>query len=224
MDNSEELKLLGFWVSPLVTRVEWALMLKGITDYEYVDEDVTINKSSLLLQLNPIHKKVPVLVHKGKAIIESLVIVEYIDETWINHPLLPEDPYEKARIRSFAIFAEKLIYDSYTAMASQGEAQEKLVESIIEAFEKIEEEIKGKTFFGGESLGFLDIALGWISLWLPAWEELGSMKILHPIKFPGIALWVQNFTSQPVIKEKLPSKERIVKFYQERRLVRMGTS
>ncbi|KAK1390653.1 Glutathione transferase [Heracleum sosnowskyi] len=222
MENAEELKLLGFWVSPMVLRVEWAFMLKGITDYEYVDEDLLHNKSSLLLELNPVHKKVPVLIHKGKAIAESLVIVEYIDETWKNHPLLPQDPYEKARIRSFAIFAEKLIFESYTASWSQGEAKEKLVKSTMEAFEKIEEEIKGKTFFGGESLGFLDIALGWISLWLPVWEQVGSFKILDPIKFPGIASWVENFTSQAVIKEKLPSKERAVQFYRERRLVRMG--
>ncbi|XP_074322243.1 glutathione S-transferase U8-like isoform X2 [Apium graveolens] len=197
-------------------------MLKGITDYEYVDEDILHNRSSLLLELNPVHKKVPVLIHKGKAIAESLVIVEYIDETWKNHPLLPQDPYEKARLRSFAIFAEKLIFDSYNASWSQGEAKEKLVKSIIEAFEKIEEEIKGKTFFGGESVGFLDIALGWISLWLPVWEEVGSFKILDSIKFPGIASWLQNLRSQPVIKERLPPKERAVKFYQERRIVRMG--
>lgn len=108
MENAEELKLLGFWVSPMVLRVEWAFRLKGITDYEYVDEDLLHNKSSLLLELNPVHKKVPVLIHKGNGIAESLVIVEYIDETWKNHSLLPQDPYEKARIRSFAIFAEKV--------------------------------------------------------------------------------------------------------------------
>lgn len=96
------------------------------------------------------------------------------------------------------------------------------MKSTIEAFEKIEEEIKGKTFFGGESLGFLDIALGWISLWLPVWEEVGSFKILDSVKFPGISSWLQNLLSQPVIREKLPPKERVVKFYQERRIVRMG--
>ncbi|KAL1808545.1 hypothetical protein ACET3Z_025535 [Daucus carota] len=184
-----------------------------------LEEDVMYNKSPLLLELNPVHKKVPVLVHNGKVIAESLVILEYIDETWKTHPLFPQDAYEKARIRSFAKFGDKLFYDAYTAMWSQGEEKEKLVESTIEEFEKIEEEIRGRKFFGGESLGFLDIALGWISFWLPLWEEVGSIKILDPIKFPGIASWVQKILSEPVIKEKLPPKERSVKYFQERLVI-----
>lgn len=101
-------------------------------------------------------------------------------------------------------------------MWSRGEEKEKLVKSTIEEFEKIEEEIKGKKFFGGESLGFLDIALGWISYWLPLWEEVGSIKIFDPIKFPGIALWMENFLSQPAINEILPPKDRAVEYFQER--------
>ncbi|KAK1390650.1 Glutathione transferase [Heracleum sosnowskyi] len=217
MENSEELKLLGFWVSPTVARVEWALGLKGIKDYVHVEEDVIYNKSPLLLELNPVHKKVPVLVHKGKPIAESDVIVKYIDETWKNYPLLPQDPYEKARILSFAKFGDKLFDDAFTAMWSQGEEKEKVVKSTIEEFEKIEEEIKGRKFFGGESIGYLDIALGWISYWLPLWEEVGSINIFDPIKFPGIASWVENFLSQPVINEKLPPKDRAVEYFQERR-------
>ncbi|KAK1390652.1 Glutathione transferase [Heracleum sosnowskyi] len=223
MENSEELKLLGLWVSPTGARVEWALGLKGIKDYVYVEEDVMNNKSPLLLRLNPVHKKVPVLVHNGKPITESIVIVEYIDETWKNYPLLPQDPYEKARIRSFVAFGDKLFVDSYTAMLSQGKEKEKLVKSIIEEFEKIEEEIKGRKFFGGESIGFLDIALGWISFWLPVWEEVGSMKIFDPVKYPGTALWVENFLRQPVINEKLPPKDKAVKYFQERRAILTST-
>lgn len=98
------MKLFVYWASPFALRVKWALELKGI-EYDYIEEDLP-NKSSLLLQYNPVHKKIPVLVHNGKPVAESLVIIEYIDETWKRNQLLPEDPYERAMVRFWAKFAD----------------------------------------------------------------------------------------------------------------------
>lgn len=102
-----EVKLLGTWSSPFVLRIKWALGMKG-AQYEFIEEDLS-NKSPMLLQYNPVYKKVPVLVHDGKPITESLVILEYIDEMWKENPILPKDPYEKAVARFLSNFGDSKV-------------------------------------------------------------------------------------------------------------------
>ncbi|KAH1250844.1 hypothetical protein AAZX31_05G150500 [Glycine max] len=220
--GSEEVKLLSFFASPFGKRVEWALKLKGV-EYEYIEQDI-FNKTSLLLQLNPVHKKVPVLVHAHKPIAESFVIVEYVDETWKQYPLLPQDPYQRALARFWANFAEQKLLDAaWIGMYSSGDEQQNAVKVAREAIEKIEEEIKGKKYFGGENIGYLDIALGWISYWLPIWEEVGSIQIIDPLKFPAITAWITNFLSHPVIKDNLPPRDKMLVYFHSRRTALSST-
>lgn len=114
MSKLEELVLLDMWVSPFAIRVRVALAEKGI-EYEPKQEDLS-NKSTLLLEMNPLNKQIPVLIHKGKPIIESLVIVQYIDEVWSseegaynNANFLPSHPFQRAHARFWADYVDKKV-------------------------------------------------------------------------------------------------------------------
>ena len=109
MDSSVGVVLLDSWVSVFSARARIALDEKGIC-YQKLEQDLT-NKSSILVESNPVHKKIPVLIHNGKPICESSIIVEYIDETWkdTRPPLLPSDPYLKAQARFWADYVDKKV-------------------------------------------------------------------------------------------------------------------
>ncbi|KAB1224646.1 Glutathione transferase GST 23 [Morella rubra] len=207
---AEEVKLFRSWSSPFPLRVIWALELKGIP-YEVILVDLS-NKSSLLLQYNPIHMKVPVLVHNGKSIAESLVILEYVEETWKQTPsLLPEDPYERAMERFWAKFGDdKVLPSLWNVFIKQGKDQEEAMVPAQENLTNLEELLRGKNFFSGERIGFLDLAFGWLANMVSVFEEVMGATVLDNQKLPSLSAWMKNFMDAPIIKESWPPRDKLI--------------
>ncbi|KAF2320256.1 hypothetical protein GH714_026457 [Hevea brasiliensis] len=119
--------------------------------------------------INPVHKKVPVLLHNEKPICESLVVLEYVDETWKQFPLLPQDPYERAKARFWAKFGDDK--SIRFVLLTEGKEQQEATLIALQNLKYLEEELRGKKFFGGENIGLVDLALGWLAYYLEIYEE-----------------------------------------------------
>nr|XP_043610371.1 probable glutathione S-transferase [Erigeron canadensis] len=216
----EEVKLFRTWSSPFGLRIVWALKLKGV-EYETIYEDLT-NKSSLLLECNPVHKKVPVLLHNGSRICESLVILEYIDETWsTTNRILPEDPLARATSRFWAKFNDEQVFPSFFRYhMSQGRDQEEAKEKFLESLKLVEGYLKGKKFLNGETCGFLDLVFGWMAHYPVAMKKASNLNLLNEEAWPYLSTWMKQFRDIPVIKENWPDEEALVLKFQKMREAR----
>ncbi|KAI3848255.1 hypothetical protein MKW92_006230 [Papaver armeniacum] len=216
----EDLKLFSVWYSPYGCRIKCALQLKGL-NYEYVEEDLS-NKSDLLLQYNPVHKKVPVLVHGGKPIVESLIILEYIDETWPDkYPILPKDPYGRSKARFWTKFMEDKEITFWSLVQATEETKEEKINEIMGILKTIEEHGLGdKKFFGGDDIGFVDLAFGTFIRWFKGVEELKGIRIFETCT--RLQAWFERFNGVPVVKENLPSVDELVAHYKPQYLAKYG--
>ncbi|CAN6470874.1 unnamed protein product [Victoria cruziana] len=204
-----EVKLLDFWPSPFGMRARIALAEKGV-EHEYIEENLA-NKSEFLLQMNPVHKKIPVLVHKGRPVCESLLILEYVDEVWKNSPLLPADPYDRATARFWANFIDVKLYDCGSRMWKvKGEELEATKKQFIEILKLLEGELGDKPFFGGSHFGFVDVAFVPFASWFLVYESHGNFKV-EEIS-PTLGAWVKRCMEKESVSESLPDPQKVLEF------------
>jgi maleylacetoacetate isomerase len=96
------MKLYGYFRSSAAFRVRIALNLKKL-EYETVPIHLRRNDQTKpdYLAVNP-QGLVPTLVDGSRTLFQSLAIIEYLDETYPEPPLLPRQPADRARVRGLA--------------------------------------------------------------------------------------------------------------------------
>ncbi len=99
------MKLYAYWRSSASWRVRTALAFKNV-QYEYIAvhliKDGGEQNRDEYRALNPMAQVPTLVLDDGRALSQSLAIIEYLEETIPHPPLLPRDPYLRARARQLA--------------------------------------------------------------------------------------------------------------------------
>lgn len=97
------MKLYTYFRSSAAFRVRIALNLKGL-DYQpaFVHLAKGEHRKPEYAAVNP-QALVPTLEDDGRRLTQSLAILEYLEETHPQPPLLPQDPFARGRVRSLAL-------------------------------------------------------------------------------------------------------------------------
>ncbi|KAJ1259691.1 hypothetical protein BS78_10G175100 [Paspalum vaginatum] len=205
-----ELVLLDFWVSPFGQRCRIALAEKGLA-YEYSEQELLGAKSDLLLRSNPVHKKVPVLLHGGRPVCESLVILAYLDGAFPDsYALLPFDPYARARARFWAAYTDK-VYEAGTRLWKlKGDARAQARDEIVRVLGNLDAELGDKKFFGGDVFGLVDVALVPFVPWLPSYERYGELSVEETA--PRLPAWARRCAERESVAKTLYPPEKVDEF------------
>ena len=153
------MKIVSFKICPFVQRVTALLEAKGIPyELEYISLS---DKPQWFLDISP-NGQVPVLItDRGRALFESDAIVEYLEEAY---PALQPDISleDKAANRAWSYLATKNYLVQCSAQRSpDAQVLKERTGKFGKAFDKMERQLGDTRFFGGDTMGMVDIA------WLP---------------------------------------------------------
>ena len=153
------MKIVSFKICPFVQRVTALLEAKGIAyELEYIS---LRDKPRWFLDISP-NGQVPLLIaDSGEVLFESDAIVEYIEEKYppLQTGLSPED---RAINRAWSYLASKNYLVQCSAQRSpDGSVLEERSAKLGKAFDRVEAKLTDSPFFGGDSIGMVDVA------WLP---------------------------------------------------------
>lgn len=228
---AEKVQLLNLWASPFAMSCAIALNLKGVA-FTYVDEDIPYHKSPLLLQSNPVYKEVPVLIHKGMPISQSLIILEYIEDTWPPSPdaaagakrasLFPGRPRLNALARFWAHYGNsRFIETGLKLMKKVGEEHDAARRDILAQFSWFEKGLAetaaeagegngGPFFFGKDRPSLPDVVMASLVSWKETYESLGGFTFPGPEQCPRMHRWLSAMAQLPSVTPAVPDKSRLL--------------
>jgi glutathione S-transferase len=74
----------------------------------------------------------------------------------------------------------------------------------------LEGELGGKKFFGGDGVGYLDLAASGFAQWLRVFEEMAGTRLLAEDEHPALCRWAREYTEEATVRQCLPNREALL--------------
>lgn len=189
------LTLISHPLCPYVQRAAISLAEKAVP-FERVDVDLA-DKPAWFLDLSPLGKT-PVLKVDDRAIFESAVILEYLEETR-PHPLHPADPLRRAAHRAWIEFASAALNDIAGLYSASDEAAfTAKAEALAAKFARLESHLGKAPWFDGD-FSLVDAVFGPVFRYFDVFDRIGEFGILAGK--PKVAAWRKALAARPSIRE-----------------------
>ncbi|EDV96331.1 pyrimidodiazepine synthase [Drosophila grimshawi] len=208
-------RLYSMRFCPYAQRAHLALLAKQVPHHSvYIN---LTEKPEWLVDVSPL-LKVPALqlvAEKGEpSLIESLIIVEYLDEKYPQCPLLPKDPLQRAQDKILVERFSAATAAFYKTLVSDGDIND--FWKVADIFES-ELAKRGTPYFGGSKPGFVDYMI-----W-PWFERLAVLKFavkerysFDVKRFAKLNAWIELLLQDKVVKSFFVKPEDHVEFFSTR--------
>jgi len=189
-----KLKLVSHKLCPYVQRAVIALTEKAVS-FERIDIDLA-DKPDWFLAISPLGKT-PVLQVGDRAIFESAVILEYLEETQ-PRPLHPADPLTRAEHRAWIEFGSAVLSDIAGFYAAKDEASFKAkAAQLDERFARLEAHVAAAPWFDGERFSLVDAVFGPVFRYFDVFDEIADFAILADK--PKLKRWRNSLARRPSV-------------------------
>lgn len=208
------MKLYQTYTSPFPTRVRLVLYAKGLSP-EIIEPPgfhATVESKGDYFSINPIGRVPALLTDDGRALPESEVICEYLEDAYPNPPLLPKDAWGRAQVRLISRLCDfYLVMAMVPLFTASGQSRkrwdrgavDKALAAVETALGYIEAYIGEAGFAVGDKLTWADGALTPQLIlayeWAPA--LFGSASPLG--KHPKLAAYWTAIASDPIVARLL---------------------
>ena len=198
---TDKLRLISHKLCPYVQRAVIALTEKGVP-FERIDIDLD-NKPDWFLKISPLGK-VPVLQVGDKAVFESAVILEYLEET-LGNPLHPKDALTRAEHRAWIEFGSAVLGDVWGLETAKDEvAFNAKVKQTAEKFTRLEARLVAAPWFDGEKFSLVDAVFAPVFRYFDTFDEIGDFGILA--NNPKIARWRKSLSERASVRNAVSTE------------------